>query len=248
MNYANMNEYEQNYNPNLMQEKENEIKAEIDINLRLGFIRKVYGILSVQLLITSLFTLICMSSDSLKLFLLNHVSLFYIIVFFEIIISFVILCIRGISRNVPWNYIILLLFTLAESYIVGFICAFSNPKIVFMAATMTMIIVIFLTIYAATTKTEITIYGSLLFLISAALFCLIIFNLFFRIKLLYVIISSISVIIFGIYIVYDTQLILGTKKEMLQLDDYILGSFFIYTDIINLFLHILNLLNIISSD
>ena len=34
--------------------KEDEIKTEINVNIRLGFIRKVYGILTFQLLFTSL--------------------------------------------------------------------------------------------------------------------------------------------------------------------------------------------------
>ena len=247
MNYYNQNEYEQNLDQNLYQIKEEVVKDEIDVNIRLGFIRKVYGILTFQLLITSFFTLWCMYSESLQKFLINQVNIFYLIIFIEVVICIVMICFRGITRSVPINYILLLIFTCAESYIVGYICAFSEPKIVFMAACMTFAIVVFLTIYAMTTKTDISTQGSLIFLLLAVSFCLIIFNIFLRYKILWVIISSISVFIFGIYIVYDTQLILGNKTEMLKEDDYILASFLIYTDIISLFLHILSLLNIISS-
>ena len=158
------------------------------------------------------------------------------------------ICCKGITRSVPLNYILLFIFTFAESYIVGFICAFTNPKIVFMAACMTFIIVVFLTIYAITTKNDITMSGSMIFLLSATFLCLIIFNFFFRFKFLHVIICCLGVFIFGIYIVYDTQLILGNKTEMLQVDDYILGSYLLYTDIISLFLNLLSLLNMFSSN
>ena len=245
--YSNQNEYEQNMNQDLYhQEKEEEIKAEIDVNIRLGFIRKVYGILTFQLLFTSIFCLCCITSESLKKFLISNVPLFDILLILEIIVSFTIICCKGISRKVPLNYILLFIFTFAESYIVGFICAFTNPKVVFMAATMTFIIVIFLTIYAITTKTDISMQGSLMFIFSAGLLCLVIFNFFFRFKLLHVIICCGCVVIFGFYIVYDTQLIIGNKSEMIQVDDYILASYMIYTDIIGLFLQLLSLFN--SSD
>ena len=247
MDYYNQNEYA-NYNQDINQEKNEAIKEEVSINIRLGFIRKVYGILSVQLLFTSIFTLCCMYSDSLKKFFITQIGLFYLFFFLEIVLSIIILCCKGISRQVPLNYILLAVFTFAESYIVGFICAFSNPQIVFMAACMTFIIVAFLTIYAVTTKTDITMQGSILFIFGAALLSLAIFNFFFRFKFLHVIICCLGVVIFGFYIVYDTQLIIGNKSEMIEVDDYILGSFLIYTDIIGLFLHLLSLLNLFSSD
>ena len=215
MNYSNQNEY-YNYNEEIYQEKQDDVKEEIEVNIRLGFIRKVYGILTVQLLFTSLFTLWCMMSDSLKIF------------------------------SVPINYILLGIFTLLESYIVGFICSFSNPKYVFMAACMTFIITAFLTLYAIMTKTDITKKGAILFILSGALLSFVIFNFFFRIKILHVIICCFGIIIVGFYIVYDTQIIIGKKKEVISVDDYILGSFLLYTDIISLFLYILSLFN--SSD
>ena len=246
MEYSNQNDF--NFNQNFYQEKEEDIKTEINVNIRLGFIRKVYGILTFQLLLTSLFCLWCMSSDSLKKFLVENRGLFSLILVLEIVLSFTMICCRGITQSVPLNYILLFVFTFAESYIVGFICAFTDPKIVFMAACMTFVIVVFLTIYAITTKNDISMSGSMIFLLSASILCLIFFNFFFRSKFLHVIICCIAVFIFGIYIVYDTQLILGNKTEMLQVDDYILGSYLIYTDIISLFLNLLSLLNIFSSN
>ena len=57
------------------------------------------------------------------------------------------------------------------------------------------------------------------------------------------IIALISVVLFSLYIIYDTQVIMGDKQEMLQLDDYILGAFMIYTDIITIFLQLLKIIN-----
>lgn len=233
-------------NENIYSSKEEEIKTEININIRLGFIRKVYGILTVQLFITALYTLIVMCSNSLQSFMITHTGILFFMFIILIIIPIVIICCRGIMRQVPQNYIILLIFTLAESYCIGFICSFYNPKIVFMAAFMTFVMVLSLTLYAINTNTDITMSGGILFILSSTAFLFFFFLIFTQNKIIYIIITLICVIIFSFYILYDTQLIIGNRTYMIEVDDYILGAFMIYTDIISLFLYLLDLLNLFS--
>ena len=57
-----------------------------------------------------------------------------------------------------------------------------------------------------------------------------------------------AICLFGIYLIYDTQLILGNKENSIDLDDYILGAFMLYTDIVNLFLQILQLLQLLNGN
>jgi len=54
------------------------------------------------------------SSDNLWL----YITLVIVAVIFELIM----ICVRKVARSVPVNYIILLLFTLCESYVVAWIC------------------------------------------------------------------------------------------------------------------------------
>jgi FtsH-binding integral membrane protein len=49
-------------------------------------------------------------------------------------------------------------------------------------------------------------------------------------------------LVYSLYIIVDTQLILGGKNKELSLDDYVLGSVILYTDIISLFLKLLQIL------
>ena len=51
-----------------------------------------------------------------------------------------------------------------------------------------------------------------------------------------------GVIIYSIYLVIDTQLIMGGKRYQIELDDYILGAIILYTDIVMLFLYLLQLI------
>ena len=221
----------------------NEKIKDISIEIRLGFIRKVYGILSAQLLLTSILSFIAMVSKSYQNFLLNHLGLIYFFLFLIIVISIIIQCCSNLMQSVPQNYIILFLFTFAESYVISFICAFSNHKLVFMAAFMTFVMCLSLTLYAINTKSDFTTKGGLLFILCAGLILFSIFGLFTNNKFFHILISTLGVILFGFYLIYDTQLIIGNKSELIEMDDYILGAFQLYLDIINIFLYLLDLLN-----
>jgi len=158
----------------------------------------------------------------------------------------VLICIPSVAKKVPLNYILLFAFTGAESYIVAFFCGISQGKIVFMAAAMTLGIVCALTFYAMTTKTDFTLQGGLLYILGMALLLLVLFNMFFQSSFMSTLIAAASAVLFGLYLVYDTQLIIGGKNAELELDDYILGALLLYSDIIGLFLEILSLLNRLS--
>lgn len=63
--------------------------------------------------------------------------------------------------------------------------------------------------------------------------------MFFASRWITLVISSIGVILFGIYLIYDTQLVMGGKRVQLGIDDYIIGSIMLYVDIVNIFLELL---------
>ena len=255
MNYQSQNQYPYKSNTNdqlnfnqfgnsedfYNNSKEEEIKTEINTTIRLGFIRKVYGILCIQLFVTTIVSLISMASSSVQKFMVNHQGIMLFMFLLIIILPIIIVCCPGIMRQVPQNYIILSVFTFAESYLIGFICAFTKPEIVFMAAVMTFIMVVSLTLYAINTSNDITMQGGLIFIFGAAMFLFCMFSFFTRNSLFSVIISLFCVVLFSLYIIYDTQLIMGNRQEMIQLDDYILGAFMIYTDIIGIFLELLKI-------
>lgn len=216
--------------------------------MRFGFIRKVYGILSLQLAITVLMTIFSMTVASFAKFQKESTFMYIICLVLIIVLPIVIACCKSVMMKVPQNYIILFVFTFAESYFVSFICSISNPSIVFMAAFMTLAITIALTIYAYTTKTDFTIQGGMFFVLGCAFLLLVIFGMFTRNNVFHIIICVFGVILFGLYILYDTQLIVGNKELSLGIDDYILGAFMLYIDIINLFLYILELLQRLNNN
>ncbi len=59
--------------------------------------------------------------------------------------------------------------------------------------------------------------------------------------------ACLGVMLFSMYLVYDTQLIAGFRgngmenKHKLGADDYVLGALILYLDIINIFIYLLEL-------
>jgi FtsH-binding integral membrane protein len=217
-------------------------KMNIESKLRLGFIRKVYGILSIQLLITTFLCIISMSSPTFSKFQVKNSWLSIVCALASIAIMFVICCFREVGRKVPTNYILLFVFTGCEAYVVSYICGVTNPRLVIMAAAMTCGITIALTLYAFTTKSDFTIYGSLLFVLGCIFLLFSIFAYFTQNKIFHIILSCVGVLLFSFYLIYDTQLLLGSKENSLEMDEYIFAAIMLYLDIINLFIYILKIL------
>ena len=199
-------------------------------------------ILCVQLLVTSGFVIMGCYYEPYEQFIRENMWLMITCLVVYFVSFYALLCVRSLARKVPVNYILLGLFTLAMSYMVSCTTIQYDPQTILIAALLTMAIVVALTIYACTTKTDLTVCGGLLFAFGAVLFVASILAFFIRSKILNIVISAFSVLLFSIYLVYDTQLILGNHSLKLEIDDYIFAALNLYLDIVMIFLEILKLL------
>eukprot|EP01062_Namystynia_karyoxenos_P074561 TRINITY_DN71500_c0_g1_i1.p1 TRINITY_DN71500_c0_g1~~TRINITY_DN71500_c0_g1_i1.p1 ORF type:complete len:290 (+),score=82.91 TRINITY_DN71500_c0_g1_i1:90-872(+) len=114
--------------------------------------------------------------------------------------------------------------------------------IVFEAFVLTVAMFFGLTAYAAWSKQDFSFLGGFL---SASLWVLIAFSLLFSFfppgNTLHLVYAAAGVIIFSLYVLYDTDQIL--HKHAYGIDDWALGALTLYLDFINLFLYILQLLS-----
>ena len=219
--------------------------ASINMAVRSGFIRKVYGILSIQLIITFGAVLLCQIT-SIKQFLFHHQVLAANLVVFSCL-SFLVLflslaCCRGLSRKVPYNYIFLFAITLCEAVSCAIASSIYSFQIVALALLLTIVATLAITFYACTTKTDFSTCRVGLYVIFSQMFTIGLIAVIFRIQALYAFYTFGMTIIVGFYLVYDTQLIIGKLGVGYSVDDYIFATLEIYMDIIRLFLLILRIL------
>ena len=229
----------------LSQEKEYDQiiqESKIDQLIRKGFIYKVYSLLLIQLGITFGFVVLANEIKSIAIFILSH----YYIYILMIIVPFIILIYFAVkpekARQVPINYILLFIFCFAEAYTLVRFTIYFQRRSIYFSMLLTLIAVLALTIYAYKTEKDFSMIGGTLFVILVTLIIGEIINiLFFRLKILYVIFNLISLGLFSLYLIHDTQLIIGNKTLKLSEDDYILAVINLYLDIIILFIDILSL-------
>jgi FtsH-binding integral membrane protein len=227
---------EQKSDTNLEVKQDHEEK--IEQLMRLGFIRKVYGILSLQLLIT---VALCSLTffESIKMFVLTNTFFFWTSMILSFVIIIPLLCFKDTAKRVPINYILLFSWTCCEAYMVACVCAIFDPSTVIIAAGCTLLVTASITVYACMAKEEFSFLGgflsssfTLLFLFSFMVFFFPILNTFLCIF---------GVFVYSLYLLFDTQMIMGKVGGEYCVDDYILASLAIYLDIIQIFLYVLQL-------
>lgn len=213
---------------------------EIHARLRLGFIRKVYGILTAQLALTVLLSALTFVQP-VREFYKGNIAIFWVCLALSIFIICPLICCRSIARKSPLNYIFLSVWTFCEAYMIATLCSFYSPRIVITAASLTAGVVFALTLYAFTTKTDFTYYGGFLFVATALLLLFGLFSFLFG-EVVNTIYCVLGVLLFSVYLIYDTQLVMGKFGNEYEIDDYIIAALMIYLDIIQIFLYLLELL------
>lgn len=223
-------------------DEENGLGKNLSENTRMGFIRKVYLILSSLMLLTLAEVTYIYNTPKVSQYLQHHPAVMIIALVVMITIMYALGCYKSVARTVPINYILLFTFAVAQSMFVGTICARYPPNLVLLAVALTVAVVVGLTIYAFTTDTDFTICGGVLLVAGLVLLVATIVSFFVHNKILHIIISACGAILFSVYLIYDTQLVVGTGENALSTDDYIWGAMQLYIDIIQIFIKILQLL------
>ena len=213
--------------------------------IRNGFIRKVFGIVTFQLTFTFLFILFC-QTKTVKQFISRN-QLFCSLLLTTSIICFIICgcilsCSRKIARKVPHNYILLFMVTLSESISCTSITLKYSYEIVVSSIILTIASALGIIIYTLKTKRDLSgCKMALMSFISQFLFFGLL-NLIFRSSFLNLLYTFAGTALVGLYLVYDVQLISGKFGNKYSIDDFIFASMELYLDIIRLFLEILRII------
>lgn len=196
------------------------------------------------MLITAGLVVLALTSSSFNMFIRSSPGIFMLMMVTYIICMYTLYCYPSVARTTPTNYIVLLIFTLSMGYVTSAMTVFVSIKTVVLASLLTAVIVVALTVYAFTTKTDFTAMGAGLFMLGALLSLGSLIAWMVGSSFMHFIISICTVALFGAYLIYDTQLIIGGegRHAAYEIDDYILASLNIYLDIVTIFMELLQIL------
>ncbi|KZF22972.1 transmembrane bax inhibitor motif-containing protein-like protein 4 [Xylona heveae TC161] len=211
--------------------------SEAHISIRMQFVRKVYAILTIQLLATTVLSSISFFSKGYKNWIQSNQWMMWISLFGAIGFMFLTFWKR---KSYPTNLLFLSGFTALEAYSISVIVSFFETRVVLQALVLTLGIFIGLTLFACQSKYDFTSWMPYLF---GGLWALILFGFvaaFFpynsTAELAY---GGLAAILFSGYILVDTQLVM----RHYHVEEEIAASISLYLDVINLFLAILRILN-----
>mmetsp|Transcript_155490 Transcript_155490/g.270462 ORF Transcript_155490/g.270462 Transcript_155490/m.270462 type:complete len:262 (+) Transcript_155490:111-896(+) len=225
------------------------LSKNVPVEIRMGFVRKVYSILSAQLVLTVAIGSIFQVAE--QDWLTSNVWMLFVAMIVQIAAMCTLACNPDLGRRFPQNYVLLFVYTIAYGIIVGFIAAMYVWQSVALAACITMGLFLVLSIYASIAETDFFGYMPYAIVFLAALLIfgnVILFMSLFGVEVewLMVFYDVLAAMLFSFFIVFDTQVILGEVGKghhaQLAIDDYAFGALTLYTDIIGLFLQILHLL------
>lgn len=206
--------------------------ATAHVYVRMGFLRKVYGILSAQILLSTIVAGVIYSSSTATQFVQTNNWMLLIALIGSLGLIFALMVYR---HQTPTNYILLTAFTVMEAYSVGVVVTFYEVQSVIEAFMLTFAVTAGLTIYTLQSKRDFSSMGAGLF---AALWILIIagiMQLFFPSPMMDKAIGIGGALVFSLFIIFDTHMLMHKHSP----EEYIVASVNLYLDILNLFLHIL---------
>lgn len=218
-------------------------QAAQEVSDQMRFVRKVYSILAVQLGVTASWIIIIQNSQPVRDFMAASPAIIITAAIASIALMCAIICCFG--RQAPTNMILLGLFTICETILVGSITSHYEGNVVMMAGLATALATISLTIYAMRTKVEIQVFVALAFVVYLAMFPLMIVCIIVRLPALHTLYCCLGLVFYSLYLIIDTIIICGKEKHngiAMDHNDYVIGALMLYLDIVMIFLYILRLL------
>jgi len=215
-----------------------------DENVRRGFIRKVFGLLTVQLLVT-MGVMAIFFYQPVRFFVWRRQWIFVLALIATLASMMVLVCCGDLRRKTPHNLVFLGVFTLAQGVMLGTVTIVYSANEVLLAVGIVAAVSLALVVFALQTKIDFTAYAGVLYVGVVVLILFGFFVFLFPSRVGRIGYASLGAFIFAAYIVVDIQLMLGGKHNYaLDPEEYVVATLNIYLDIINLFLMILSCLGI----
>ncbi|GBE61393.1 conserved transmembrane protein [Babesia ovata] len=215
--------------------------------VRHEFVKKVFGIVTLQLAATFGFLFTTLYVEPMKEFFEERPYIGIVAIVIFIVLSVLISCKRTLAHRKAVGAGLLVVLT--SCMMLSLTCMAVKYGIfeVTVAAGITAALTLGIAIFAMQTKYDFTGWLTYLFCISLALIVGGIIMALFPNRIMRIVYSSIGALLMCIYLVVDIQMAVGGKKYEWTIDDYVIAALCIYVDIVSLFMHLLSLVGSASS-
>eukprot|EP01134_Creolimax_fragrantissima_P001152 CFRG1152T1 len=218
-------------------------------DIRQGFIRKVFLLLSIMLLTVALVTAFFLNNDTIYYFVRHNTWISLLACGVAIVAMLALFCCEGLARQHPTNLIVLSIFTLAQSFMVACVCCLYNTTTVLHALAITCLVTVAIAGFAMQTKIDFTFLTGTLIVVGFVMMGMSVFIVFLHSRMVDIMFSGLGAFLFGLWLLVDVQLIVGGEhREEISPEDYVFATLILFMDIINLFLYVLRLVEILGGN
>lgn len=210
------------------------------MNVRHGFLRRVYTLLSLQLFVTTAVCAAAMYVPSVTRAITASPDVAVYASFGGLGCIVALYC---AASRFPWNLLLLFGFTMCESYSLAHVCAQYSAHgagvTILAAFAVTVGLFVGLSVYAHVTRVDFHWLSTSLMVGVVALLAMSLVNAFTPLPLAHTLIASGGVTLFCGYVLYDTSEMLTRFTP----DDAVIAVVSLYLDVVNLFVCLLSLLS-----
>lgn len=210
-----------------------------DKAVRRGFVRKVFSIVTLQLLFT--FSVVCVFTFSsvVKDAVQKNIWAYISSVIIFVVVAVALNCCKSFSRRHPWNIMGLVVVTLSMSYMVGTIASYHNTTAVVITMGVTLAISVAIIAFSAQTRYDFTVCYGILLILAVDLIMFGIICSFYHTYIAEVAYGCLGALLFSLFLMIDCQLLMGMMSYRLDPEEYINAALVIYLDIVLIFLYLL---------
>ncbi|XP_057613777.1 protein lifeguard 4 [Chionomys nivalis] len=213
--------------------------ASASVHIRMAFLRKVYSILSLQVLLTTVTSAVFLYFETVRTFVHDSPALILVFALGSLGLIFALTLHR---RKHPLNIYLLFAFTLLEALTVATVVTFYDVHLVLQAFILTTAVFFGLTAYTLQSKRDFSRFGAGLFAVLWILCLAGFLKVFFHSEAVELVLASLGALLFCGFIIYDTHALM----YQLSPEEYVLAAISLYLDVINLFLYLLRFLEAVS--
>lgn len=225
--------------------------ATADVSVRLGFLRKVYSILTLNFLITTVFSLYCTFNPPVRAIFATNRWIMVVALVVALAAMIALACVRIPPPN---SVALLAVYVGAFTVLVGSFCAryFEGGwgGVILQAFVATAGVFLVITMYVMLTKKEFSYLGSFLGGALVAFLVLLLCTFAFRLvrgtkvnRWVGLAISIAGVLLMLAYLLYDTSLVVHRYGP----DDWVIAVVSLYTDVMNIFLFFTSIFSFVNS-
>uniref|UniRef100_A0A0N5A2Z2 Protein lifeguard 1-like n=1 Tax=Parastrongyloides trichosuri TaxID=131310 RepID=A0A0N5A2Z2_PARTI len=217
-----------------------------EASIRAAFVRKVFTMVSIMLLVVAIMTAVPFMHTGVKTFVRQSPAIYFCSYGVFMVVYIALMCCESVRRSFPANLICTAVLTLSIGYMTMMICSMYDIVPVLLTLIITTVCCGGIIIFSMQSKHDLTSKMGYLFIASMAImvfgFVAIIAAAVFKVKFLYTIYSGLAALLFMFYLAVDIQMLMGGKKYELSPEDHIFAAIQIFIDIVYIFWMLLNII------